>query len=170
MAIKPLCKVGRCGKPRSPVGQHKRWLYSHARHDGDDCLIWPFLRNNYGYGVVRFRGPVCSAARAMCILAHGEPATPKHETAHSCGNGHLGCINPKHLRWSTRSENHKDKIAHGTHRRGERHSGAVLKRSDVLAIRAMRGTIGIRAIAESYGVSKSLISAVQTGKRWGWLV
>lgn len=33
----------------------------------------------------------------MCELVYGKPPMPKHQAAHNCGKGNLGCINPKHL-------------------------------------------------------------------------
>jgi hypothetical protein len=76
-------------------------------------LIWPFARYNNGYGNVTFYDALgkhsTGAHRIMCKLVHGEPPTPKHEAAHSCGNGTGGCINPHHLRSDTRGGNNADK-------------------------------------------------------------
>ena len=99
---------------RAKSGEAIAWLLAHVGHEGDDCLLWPFGRDNrVGRGRVQFRGKLEWAHRAMCTLAHGEPPTPKHQAAHSCGNGHLGCINQRHLKWATNSENQHDRRAHG---------------------------------------------------------
>lgn len=76
----------------------------------DECLIWPLRREKNGYGRIsnRFR-----AHREMCRLAHGEPSSELPHALHSCGNGHLGCVNKRHLRWGTPLENRKDALAHG---------------------------------------------------------
>jgi len=43
----------------------------------------------------------------MCRLANGDPALPWLEASHTCEQGHLGCVNPKHLEWETHYENHQ---------------------------------------------------------------
>lgn len=81
------------------------WLKAHVAHVGEECLIWPNSTNHQGYGQVGFYGKVVKAHRLMCILAHGDPPTPGHHAAHSCGNGHGGCVHPKHLSWKTPTQN-----------------------------------------------------------------
>lgn len=136
------CSIPGCGRPAiartfcshhyskwslhgDPCWQRKEtcaeWLQRHAReYIGDDCLKWPFATDIEGYGVVRFRGRDTSASRAMCFIVHGDPPTPKHQAAHSCGKGHLGCVNPRHIRWATCFENIQEKRVHGTMNYGTR--------------------------------------------------
>lgn len=97
------------------------WLRANVDFSGSECLTWPFYRKNNGYGEATLDGKKSVASRVMCILAHGEPPTPKHEAAHSCGKGHEGCVNPNHLRWATASENQLEREAHGTSNAGDRH-------------------------------------------------
>ena len=73
------------------------------------CLIWPFARNNRGYGVING----LLAHRVVCEIVNGPPPSSDHESAHSCGNGHLGCIAADHLRWATHTENMEDMFLHG---------------------------------------------------------
>ena len=80
--------------------------------DGDGCLLWPFQISTTGYGRLEVNGKKKIASRYVCELAHGEPPTRQHEAAHSCGNSK--CVNPKHLRWATHTENEADKLVHGT--------------------------------------------------------
>ena len=91
-----------------------QWLKNHASHSGKKCLLWPFGKFANGYGQVCIKRVNKVASREMCVLAHGEPPSPEHEAAHSCGNGHLGCVNPRHLRWATPTENASDKSLHRT--------------------------------------------------------
>lgn len=96
-------------------GKTMIWLREHVSYSRDGCLFWPFSRKvNSGYGQLGYRGKMYYAHRLMCELAHGAPPTPKHEAAHSCGNGGIACVNPRHLSWKTSSENHRDRRAHGT--------------------------------------------------------
>lgn len=81
-----------------------------AKYQGDDCLIWPFYRNTDSYGRVFYRGKLDGAHRVTCEEAHGPPPTDKHLALHSCNNGHLACVNQKHLRWGTYRDNREDQL------------------------------------------------------------
>jgi len=85
---------------------------------GNKCLIWPFARNDFGYAMLWHEGRMHRACRLICEAIHG--SAPKLFSAHSCGKGKLGCVNPKHLRWATKAENEADKLKHGTSNRGRR--------------------------------------------------
>ena len=151
-------------------GRPQKWLLEHVSYEGDDCLSWPFGGRNNGYGTLVFNGNHTSAHRQMCTLVHGDPPSPRHEAAHSCGNGHLGCVNPRHLRWATPEENQADKLLHGTHNRGERSGSARLKERQVHAIRKMLASGHKRAeIARRFGVTDGCIKGIAYRKTWAWL-
>jgi hypothetical protein len=116
-----------------------------------------------------FQGHYHTAARVVCILVYGDPPTPNHEAAHSCGNGHLGCFNPDHLRWATVAENMQDKIDHGRSCRGELHSRNKLTETDVRAIRELGRTMLQRDIAALYSVTTTHIGYILSRKTWAWL-
>lgn len=141
-----------------------RWIDKHKEFDGDECLIWPFARNAAGYAVATLNGVSSGAYRHICLLAHGEPPSDQHHAAHTCGNGLGGCVNPKHLRWATPSENNQDKFVHGTIKLGQDHPMAKLSENDVLKIRASSKTG--RALARDYGVTPSEISAIRRQRVW----
>lgn len=147
-----------------------KWLEQNASHEGDDCLIWPFTRNDTGRGMATINGKNTSAPRAMCILAHGEPPSPNHHAAHTCGKGHEGCVNPRHLRWATPQENERDKLEHGTLRRGQAINTSRLSEADVRGIRKRlaNGATGVE-MAQKYGVTPSAISSIRKGHSWAWL-
>lgn len=83
----------------------------------DECLTWPFARSGKGYGQYREHGETKYVHRFLCEQVHGSQPSNIHEVAHNCGKGHLGCINPRHLRWATPKENSADQIIHGTRKR-----------------------------------------------------
>lgn len=97
--------------PNKGRGPGVTFLRENIKYLGDNCLLWPFVRC-LGYGLLRYRGKQYRAHRFMCVLAHGEPPTSKHQAAHSCGNGY--CVNPRHLSWKTNGENQLDRRRHGT--------------------------------------------------------
>lgn len=164
-----LWRTGEAGGSIEERGRPMKWLIAHVGYCGDDCLIWPFQRNNLGYATVSDGGQKRSAARLMCTLAHGEPDTPDLDTAHSCGRGHEGCIHPGHLSWKTRQANSQDAIIHGTTTRGAKNAQATLSDDDVRRIRSMRGTMMYKEIAPLFGVTPSAIGLIMRRERWGWL-
>lgn len=168
-------RVKRLGHPdeasplRPSPGSRNEWLNSNSCHTGDECLNWPFgTLRTAGIGV-SIDGKRVGAQRAMCILAHGQPPSSDHEAAHSCGNGHLGCLNPKHLRWATPKENQQERILHGTDNRGAKAPMAKLNETQVLMIREQKGKESSRALASRFGVSRTAIKYIWSGRNWGWL-
>lgn len=165
---KGLCKVhylrmrnhGTTEAKRAAHGAPMRWLNEHVDCQSDHCLTWPFSRLSNGRPQIKGG----SAARVMCALAHGAAPSPKHEAAHSCGKGHEGCINPKHMYWATSAENDADKIKHGTLVAGERHPGAKLTSAQVRAVRDLDGTMTQREIARRFGISQSRVHSILHGK------
>lgn len=192
MATRPLCSVDGCGKPWRTLGmcavhynRHWRgadvdvqivhrggpsaWIADHINHSGDECLPWPFQRNNMGYATVSVAGKKRSAARVMCEARHGPPPSPSHDTAHSCGKGHEGCMNAAHLSWKTRVGNMQDAIDHGTTTRGEKNTQAVLTKNDVIEIRAMGTIAPYKVVAKAFNISTSAVGLIVRRERWGWL-
>src|SRR5258708_608706 len=91
------------------------FLLKSLSHEGEECLIWPFSCCTAGYGNFMANKKRGLAHREMCRMAHGEPPTPDHHAAHSCGNRR--CINPRHISWKTQSDNQLDRRQHGTVKR-----------------------------------------------------
>lgn len=163
-------KTGKLHLERTAPGEPFEWLARVAlAYEGDECLEWPFGRNAYGYGIVTYKAKQRIASRVICEIVNGSPPHAKDEAAHSCGNGHLGCVNKKHLSWKTRSGNHADRVIHGTASRGERSNFAKLTENDVINIRDLSRSLKQREIASFYGVDQSTVSDIIRGKSWFWL-
>jgi hypothetical protein len=109
------------------------------------------------------------AHRVIFEMLHGSPPTSDHVAAHSCFNGAKGCVNPRHIRWATASENEQDKVASGTSNRGERHGMSKLSEDDVRAIRDLEGAMPQTEIARTFGISKWTVGEIIRRERWGWL-
>jgi hypothetical protein len=87
------------------------WIRDVAlKWKSDECLTWPFTRINTGYGIIGRGGKTYKAHRYICQWVKGEPPTPEHHAAHSCGRGHDACVNPRHLVLADTS--HKFPTAH----------------------------------------------------------
>jgi len=141
-------------------GEPMEFLKRAAISTDAECISWPYA-NSEGYA--RLRG--VPAYRFVCEMVYGPPPTPKHDTAHSCGRGHLGCVNPNHLRWATRKENFSDKLEHGTDARGEKSPVAKLSNEQVSAIRSIAEVVPQGLIAQEFGISRSYVSRIVGGSK-----
>lgn len=195
MAIHHICQIVGCsnsaisrGKCRYHYDQGRERRHKTARkhfskedqvrfllevapaHVGGGCLTWPYGRDGKGYGRLSFGGKEYIVSRLVCCEVHGEPPTPDHEAAHSCGNGHLACISPIHLSWKTPAENRADAIAHGTHVRGSNHKVAKLNEDQVRLIRAgvSRG-VPQKSFVYMFGVSRGTVSDIVNRRHWAWV-
>jgi hypothetical protein len=156
-----------------PVAQRKHrrgsqvpWLHAHVNHEGDECLKWPFAFHRDGRGQVTIDGQTRQAHRVMCKLAHGEPPTPDHEAAHTCGKGHEGCVNPRHLAWKTHTDNLADTLEHGTRVWGERHPFAILTLPQVLAIRGMAKAHSQAEVSRAFGLQPGHVGKIVNRQLW----
>lgn len=155
--------------PAAPF-ESRNWIENHVDYDGNDCLIFPFGRITNGYGKVydgRYKHKQVYAHRLMCELVNGPPPSEIHEAAHNCGNGHLGCVNPNHLRWDTRKGNAADKFEHGTLLYGETHPNGIktLEEAKEIYRRAWSGEPTIE-LAREFNVSPANVSMIKHGHSW----
>lgn len=135
----------------------------------DGCITWPYGRNGKGYAGIKVDGVQKEVHRLACEAAHGSPPTDLHEAAHSCGNGHLGCVNPRHLRWASRKENMADQYLHETRIRGVSSPTAKLTERDVREIRSLKGKLPNSGIARRYSIAIGHVRRIHSGEAWGWL-
>lgn len=150
-------------KPRP--GSTKKFLTGLIGHVGNECIPWPFFIASNGYGQAKLGSAHYVAHRLMCVLEYGEPPTPDSQAAHSCNN--RACVNPRHLRWASASENGFEKHAHGTMPRGESHSSAKLTSAMVKVI--CRSSLSSGNLARQFCVSVAAVKNVRSGRSWSWL-
>ena len=125
----------------------------------DGCVIWPFGRQGDGYGCLRFDGKMQQAHRVSLYLSEGPAPDGKPNACHSPSICHNRlCVNPRHLRWASKSENEMDKVSDNTSMRK-------LSDADVIAIRGMvaEGITNV-SIADKFGVTPQYISRIKSGK------
>lgn len=120
--------------------------------DPNDCWEWLGSRTAAGYGIKQWHGRTLLARRWLWEQLHG-PIAPGRVIASTCGN--RGCVNPAHL-----VETHQA----AANRQGE---GATLVAGDAADIRAARGLVSARELAEVYGVTPQTIRDVWRGDSWG---
>lgn len=138
---------------------------------GQDCLVWPFQRNEAGYGTTVLAGKGVTVSREVCWATHGAPPSDNSEARHLCGRGHEGCVAPAHLVWGSPSQNQQDRVDHGTSSRGEQSGRSRLTEADVREIRRLltEGKMRQVDIAAQFEVSQRTISSIAVNRTWYWL-
>ena len=76
-----------------------------------ECIFVPGAMLGSPAKVV-FCGKTISAARYMLLITSGAPEFEGFVARHVCGNGHLSCVNPRHLIWGTQGDNVADANKH----------------------------------------------------------
>lgn len=125
------------------------------RRGEDEC--WPWTGANCGgverRGVFWYEGRREKAPKIALILS-GIVAKDEFDWAlHSCDNAN--CVNPKHLRFGTRKDNHEDKITRG------RNSNSTPTLREKRAVLHLHGQ-GVRldVIAEAFGFSIQVVEGL----------
>lgn len=149
-----------------PMGYLKGFVLQNR---GGECLLWPYARTSNGYAWVYNPEGSKLVSRILCEEVHGPPPSDVHEAAHSCGNGHMGCVTREHIRWASPLENAADRQGHGTQCRGEAIGTSKLTAEQVREIRQLQGSLPIDEIASRFGVTPASISHIHTGHTWSWL-
>lgn len=97
--------------------------------------------------------------RAVAIAFIGPQPSPLHEVAHNDGDPGRNYVS--NLRWDTRAGNHKDKVAHGTHNRGERHPNCTVPDDVVRQVRAATGLC--KEIGAKFNIHPGYVWALRAG-------
>ena len=157
------------GKPSPMRGKGKiyAWLKAHVDHKGTNCLKFPFyISPKLNYAMFGLNGKMTYAHRWMCEQRNGPPPSPKHEAAHTCGNAHMGCVNPNHLEWKTHQENAQDRVRHGNYSNRKGKPRFILNEDQARQILALKGQKTQFELADMFGVSRCTISSIHTGRGW----
>jgi hypothetical protein len=133
----------------------------------DTCWLWTGAAQQAGrVGSKKLQGRYRHNGKA--VLTHklslethlGRPLAPGMVTRHKCRSDL--CVNPDHLEEGTQAENVWDMIRDGTHH------GTILTDDQVREIRA--SDKGPTALGLIYGMDRSNIRAVKSGKTYSWVV
>ena len=127
------------------------------------CWLWEGATNQRPkgskqpiYASVRLRGRMVKIQRVTYEWANG-PIPDGMQVLHRCDVSL--CCNPAHLFIGTNDENHADKAAKD---RGKKRL-TLQKAKDIHTLR--RRGMSQRAIAESFGIDRSIVSRILSGKR-----
>ncbi|UNK39382.1 HNH endonuclease [Shinella sp. H4-D48] len=129
-----------------------------------DCWRFTAHISKSGYGCFSDdRAKPYPAHRYCYELIHGVQP-PDVQICHSCDN--RACVNPDHLWPGTHAENMSDRNAKGRQSRTRKYTK--LSEDEARAIK-FHDDRTHPAIAEAYGVSRSTVSFIKSGRRWGHL-
>lgn len=148
------------------VGTPKKFLKAAIANpeETDECILWPFAKNSAGYGHLIWDGRHTLVHRIVCESVNGPAPEDRPIAAHSCGNGHLSCMNPRHLRWATSQENTSDAAEHGTKMFGEKTPWSRLTDS---LVREILGSEAPSSVwAKALDVNAGTITAVRRRETW----
>lgn len=137
-----------------------------ASGQGSDCILWPYWRDKDGYARAPEGAKSFAVHRRSCEVKNGKAPSHKPHALHSCGNGHLGCINPHHLFWGNHVENMSQMVAEGRSTFGAKNPRAKLTEVEVLTIRASAAHCSKAALARRFGVGETAIRKIVTRQSW----
>lgn len=134
------------------------------------CIEATGSLNAHGYGHVRHEGKVVRAHRLAYAQANGLSLDDiaGRIVRHTCDNP--ACINPAHLVLGTHTDNMRDMAERGRNRqpKGSRNAKAKLTEAEAAEIRRRAVTGESSAtIADDFGIHRSQVSRIKTGKTWG---
>lgn len=90
---------------------NKEFVEANRHAKAAECIFVPKAVKGRP-ATVTFCGKAIAAARYMALLTFGAPRQTGAVVRHLCGNGHLSCINPKHLEWGSEANNIADAAKH----------------------------------------------------------
>lgn len=127
------------------------------------CWIWERQLDDNGYGTIRIDGAMTKAHRASWAAFKG-PIPRGTKVLHQCDI--RCCVNPDHLFLGTQLDNMQDMISKGRQANfaGEANTNSKLTESQVAEIR--ESPLGYVELGKRYGVGKSMIGNIKTGKNW----
>lgn len=140
----------------------KATLFNRSRLAENGCWEWVGGKGAGGYGCFSVNGKNQKAHRVSYEAYKGK--IPKGMVVrHSCDNP--ACINPDHLNIGTQRDNVADReLRKRRDVKGERVGTSKLTESEVLEIKASDESSSV--LAERYGVYKTNIWAIRSGKSW----
>ena len=135
-----------------------------------ECWIWTGAKDGKGYGRLWHEGKLQQAHRVAWQIENG-PIPNSLLACHHCDNP--PCVRPDHLFLGTVKDNAEDMVSKGRNRSGhfvgQDHPRAILTEDQVMAIRALEGSMSRPKIAAQFGVAAITVTRIHRRTLWGHL-
>lgn len=139
---------------------HKtHWLMANKDFDGDECLFFPSMVVNRPEKL-KYNYRNMLAARAMLLMTQGLPKDHSDYATHKCGNGHLSCVNPKHLAWGSPADNARDAVVHNAP------SEFIAGMDPDMVAQIKSSPEMVKVIAWRTGIPAGVVSAIRLGEQF----
>lgn len=149
----------------SSLGRVRRTTAGQGTRADRTLTPWPTGKGYLAVTLYRGGRSIKRHVHALVCEAFHGPRPPGHHAAHS--DGKPAHNTAQNVQWKTVSDNHLDKIAHGTMLRGDSHPRAAITSLDVRRIRQLRQSgETCRAIAEQFGIAHQTVSDIANHKTW----
>ncbi|TAM15933.1 MAG: HNH endonuclease [Pandoraea sp.] len=135
-----------------------------------ECWVWTGSTNETGYGFLSIGSKSDKSRRN--VLAHrfsfemhkGEIPAGLN-ICHVCDN--RACVNPNHLFAGTQADNVADMVSKDRHQKGSRNGRAKINEAVASQIfDEVKSGKTHTVVAQKFGVTRSLVSLIASGKRW----
>ncbi len=181
-----ICSAKDCGNKvhsHGLCGKHGRRMREHGSLDlpvrvrdnvalfwskvkkTENCWLWTSTLNGSGYGIIYIRRGKPYGAHRFSFELHKGVIPEGMFVCHTCDTP--ACVNPEHLWVGTPAENSADMVRKNRKERGSAHYMAKLTEADVVKIRRFVAEGKTQTeVAQEFGVTSSLISAICRRKCW----
>lgn len=153
----------RWSKPRPSF--EERFSKRVDKRGPDECWPWLGLKNTKGYGVFWKDRKHSNAHRFAWEIANQRTIPEGMEVAHSCHS--RACVNPRHLRVATHSQNMLESGAAMRlpfQRNPEKCNLSKLKAPQAIEIRA--SSLSVETLAKQFNVTEGTIRDIKANRTW----
>ena len=151
----PNYEVSRCGSTVRRLT--KGWGVSSGK------ILSQFNNTNGNYFRVKLADKSVFVHWLVCCAFHGPP--PEGMKALHWNDNPID-NRADNLRWGTNQDNSDDASRNGKTRKGVNHPRVKLTLSEVEQIKSLKGSLSERKIAPLFGVSRSTINFIHSGRTW----
>lgn len=140
----------------------------------ETCWLWTGAKHNHGYGLIQkgVRGQgLIRATHLSWKLQFGQDIPKKVMLCHTCDNP--ACVNPAHLFLGDHKANARDMSTKGRWNNQFKFGQKAVAGPARLTVGQVRTILASKKsgseLAKVFGVAKSTINRIKSGKTWNWL-
>jgi len=159
----PIKKRKTIPKEKAKRGEPTAFFEAALLIETDECILWPYSKQEFGYGRYNIRGTQIAAHREVLLRTTPQPKD-KPLALHGplkCHNP--ACINKRHLRWGDYLDNKNDSRIDGTIARGRLHGKIKLTEQDIIDIYV--SDCSLMGLSGKYGITPQYAGQIRNGKR-----